>query len=113
MIYASKRRLATSVIVHVVEALDSSEAVLSPTGTTARAFRPLGEVRSSSCSRSSDIDDAMFCVAWLCTKGSLQHRPTCEHNRHLHECRRNNSRSNKVRSFSRGYIYISDMKVIG
>ena len=45
MIYASKRRLGSSVILHVVEALDSSEAVLSPTGTSARAFRPLGEVR--------------------------------------------------------------------
>lgn len=48
VVYASKRRLATSVILHVVEALDSSEAVLSPTGTSARAFRPLGEVRCNS-----------------------------------------------------------------
>ena len=47
VIYGSKRRLGTSVTLHVVEALDSSEAVLSPTGTSARAFRPLGEVRGS------------------------------------------------------------------
>ena len=44
VIYASKRRLATSVMLHVVEALDSLEAVLTPTGISARAFRPLGEV---------------------------------------------------------------------
>lgn len=34
-------------MLHVVEALDSSEAVFSPTGssaTSARSFRPLGEV---------------------------------------------------------------------
>ena len=59
VIYGSKRRLGTSVILHVVEALDSSEAVLSPTGTSARVFRPLGEVRTLSnttfYSRSSDF----------------------------------------------------------
>lgn len=46
-------------MLHVVEALDSSEAVLSPTGTSARVFRPLGEVRTLSnttfYSRSSDF----------------------------------------------------------
>jgi hypothetical protein len=102
VIYGSKRRLGTSVMLHVVEALDSSEAVLSPTGTSARAFRPLGEVCSLSnhiCSRSS-LTLMRCCVAWLCTKGCLRHRPTCEHNRHLHKCRYSNSRSNKVRSFS-------------
>ena len=52
VIYASKRRLGTSVMLHVVEALDSSEAVLSPTGTSARAFRPLGEVRCNNLSNS-------------------------------------------------------------
>ena len=46
VIYGSKRRLGTSMTLHVVEALDSSEAVLSPTGTSARSFRPLGEVHS-------------------------------------------------------------------
>ena len=62
VIYGSKRRLGTSVTLHVVEALDSSEAVLSPTGTCARAFRPLGEVRSLSnhiCSRSSELSDVV------------------------------------------------------
>jgi hypothetical protein len=50
VIYASKRRLATSVMLHVVEALDSADAVRSPTGTGtgARFFRPFGEVRNLS-----------------------------------------------------------------
>ncbi|KAF8806960.1 hypothetical protein BYT27DRAFT_7101268 [Phlegmacium glaucopus] len=49
LIYGSKRRLGTSLTLHVVEALDSSELALSPTSptrsmaTTARSFRPLGE----------------------------------------------------------------------
>ena len=58
VIYASKRRLATSMMLHVVEALDSADAVHSPTGTGARFFRPFGEVCSLSnhiCSRSSDF----------------------------------------------------------
>ena len=50
VIYGSKRRLGTSVMLHVLEAVDSSEPV-SPTGnigTGVRSFRPFGEVRSLS-----------------------------------------------------------------
>lgn len=43
LIYGSKRRLSSSVMLHAVEALDTSEALQSPTGTSARSFRPLGE----------------------------------------------------------------------
>ena len=63
VIYGSKRRLATSVMLHVVEALDLTDAVPSPNGAGARFFRPLGEVRSLSknhiCSRSFDFCDAI------------------------------------------------------
>ena len=48
VIYGSKRRLSTSVTLHAVEALDLSEVLHSPAGTSARYLRPLGEVRSLS-----------------------------------------------------------------
>jgi len=43
LIYGSKRRLSTSVMLHAVEALDLSEALHGPAGTSARYLRPLGE----------------------------------------------------------------------
>ena len=50
-------------MLHVVEALDLTDAVPSPNGAGARFFRPLGEVRSLSknhiCSRSFDFCDAI------------------------------------------------------
>lgn len=98
VIYGSKRRLGTSVMLHVVEALDSSDALLTPSGTNARLFRPLGEVRNLSKPRFVP-DRLTMCVAWLCTEGRLRHRPACEHNRHLYKWWCNNCRSNKVRGY--------------
>ena len=59
---------------HVVEALDSSEAVLSPTETGAGAFRPLGEVSSFSKPRLHQSSD--FLMQRLCSLALYQRKPT-------------------------------------
>lgn len=59
-------------MLHVVEALDSSEAALSRTrtATSARSFKPLGEVRDQLLLVRTTDFDALY-LAWCYTQGRL------------------------------------------
>lgn len=85
VVYASKKRLSTTLNLHVLEAIDTSKVMPSPTRTAATSivsYRPYGDV--SNISPTSSKRMPYVYLARICTKGCVRHCRACEDDWDLH-----------------------------
>ena len=85
VVYASKKRLSTTLNLHVLEAIDTSKVIPSPTRTAATSivsYRPYGDVSNILPTSSKRIPYVY--LAGICTKGCVRRCWACKDDWDLH-----------------------------